>query len=800
MDKGPTFAEQTVPLLALVPVSIQPLWKDLIKAVETGNGKKVEQCLDKISAGETFASPGGRELTACLSRLLVLCVREAYVNPSTQGFELYTSLLPVLRDFLSRHAKTPDLKDHVKLLLTLGDRFLAAWYDETEHAVVSFDNFYEFQLQSIRDFISSSGFKAWRTQEGTDEFLQGFISRKLVHLGEFARNRREKPFLNLLDLLMLLLRTVPEFLPAYQGLLLVLPCARKSFWYLYAGEDDGIIKVLTRARQAANPDLKVTVGEWIDVYSIGALPEIPPASDNETRESPELTVPFVYRSLLEEVMGDGTISSEEEWVVKNIRDFVEIPNEKYHRIFEQVLEAKKLQKIDEFDRDFSPRVFLRKILDKTIEDGVISDEERGIISQVANALTLTKETLTEVFQEARQAFSDRGGKATSAIRPGSGGYPQSSMSGARFSGASREIECLHDVVRHIAMEERIRPIIVSDRGIKVYHKAGKMLAALKQKGSSAPGLIATFYFEPQTYLYPVIALFVDTPDVRQTGLRFKGRRIDVEFLEDMKAYASGEETWVEDRPLISLFNDALGNEIPVKAVLVGESLGYFLDALEETNGKFAIMVMHHARMAPILAVRKDGRLDVTGHLAEARKLSASGKPQEALTLLTMIQKGFPETAEVWYCMGEAFERQSALEGNDPSCRQKAFNAFKAECDVDPNSDKSMRAMGRLLTAEGKFEEALYWLEKGVEICPVSVPTLTTLVDALLQQSAGDTSVEGEGAGTGIVSDEAIAHLGEAFRMQAAHPRVLAMIDEIRRLTSIDVTSRFQALPVDPKYQ
>jgi len=43
------------------------------------------------------------------------------------------------------------------------------------------------------------------------------------------------------------------------------------------------------------------------------------------------------------------------------------------------------------------------------------------------------------------------------------------------------------VVRHIAMEERVRSVLVSDRGMKTYQKAGKALFALKQKAASLGG-------------------------------------------------------------------------------------------------------------------------------------------------------------------------------------------------------------------------------------------------------------------------------------------------------------------------
>lgn len=782
MEQPNSFADRMNERIARLPAELQALWKDFFRGIETGNSKKTELACDKMRSSDWFAATGDRATAVVVGQMLFLSLKEAYAAPKTAEFEVFTAILPVFSEFLCKHGKNPDLKDHPKLLLTLGEQFAVAFYDGKLRSSVNFDNFYEFHLQHVRDYLASPGFKGWRTLDGSDEFLKACLGRWLVHMGNFSRNRREKPFLNLLDLSLLLLRTVPEFLPAFQGLPLILPAAKKAFHFSFAGGEDGVQKILTRARQAANPELKSVIGEWLDIYTIGALPEVPRAG-GEFEESPELTVPFVYRSLLEEVLGDGSISADEEWVIKNMRDFLEISPGHYERIFAQVQEARSLQKIKLLDRDFSPREFLRKILLKTIEDGVVTDEEKNIVGKTANALLLNQQTLTEVFQEAKAGMQAGEKASTPAV--------------------SRELTRIHELIRYTAMEERIRPVLVSDRGMKLYQKAGKVLGTLRQKareqaGDKASDLlgewpVAAFYFEPQTYLYPVLMLFVDSPNVQPARLEFKGGRIDVEFLENVKSRA-GEDAWVDDRPLLRIYNDAMELEIPIKGCAVGESLQIFLAGLEETRGKYSLMMMHHGKMAPILALQKSGYIDSSGNLAQARRLLNDGKFTDAATLLDMINKGFPEMHEVLYHIGLCYERLAETSPDAAALLEKARASFAAELELNPQSDKSLRAQGRLCTRARQWDAAAGWFKKALEIAPASIPTLTLMAEVAWQQALAAGAPERQ------LPDDVARYLGEAYQIFPTHPRVVKLLDSVSKQFQVDPAALFRSMPVSTFYQ
>ena len=779
MEKKELLSDKLNVKIAQLPAEAQGIWRELIRGLENGNEKKVELSLKKISESDIFTTPG-KEQAVPISQILFMALREAYSQPRTGQFETYTSLLPVFTEFLSRNAKNPDLHDHPKLLMTIGEQFVLTFYDPLAGNTVYFDNFYEFHLQNVRDFLASPGFKGWRVQPGSDEFLLACISRWLSHLGNFARNRREKAFLNLLDTALLLLRIVPEFLPSFSGLKLVLPGAKKTFSYLYSDGEDAIARVLTRAKQASSADVQRTIREWLDVYTIGALPEVPKTGEME--ESPELTVPFVYRALLEEVLGDGTISAEEEWVVKNMRDFLSISNEKYQKIFGQVEEGRKLGKIEILDRDFSPRVFMHRVLQKTIEDGVITEDERAIIGSVSNALLLNQEMLADIFKEVKQEFKAKGPPAPSL---------------------GRDLEQFQDLIRYTAMEERIRSVLVSERGMNIYHKAGKMLAglrqeALKQSGKQAADLlgkwpVVTFFFEPQVYLYPVIMLFIESSNVHPARLEFKGGRIDVEFLEEVTS-KKGEDSWIQNHPIVRFYNEGLEAEIPVKAVLVGDGLQNFIEGFEETKGRYALMIMHHSRMASILALQKSGYLDFSGQLSAARSLVASGNFPEAITLLSAVHQRSPEMFEVLYNLGVIHEQLLARSPDQLQLRKNALDFYMAEFQLNGESDKSMRAIGRLMAEEKNWKEAISWLEKACHCAPASILNLVTLVDISFKR---DLEAKAEFARP---PEYLIKTLGEAFHLHPTHPRVMRLVDEFSIRFGIDLAAHFRSLPVATLFQ
>jgi len=129
--------------------------------------------------------------------------------------------------------------------------------------------------------------------------------------------------------------------------------------------------------------------------------------DSSTNNPPQLTVEFVYRTALEEIMGDSNLSHEEEEVLKNLRDFLEIPPEQYQAIFQEVATLNAQGQSKKHDRDFSPEAFLFALLERTVADGKIDDDERAILAKVANGLMLSQDTFAQVFEQVKAKYAKK---------------------------------------------------------------------------------------------------------------------------------------------------------------------------------------------------------------------------------------------------------------------------------------------------------------------------------------------------------------------------------------------------------
>lgn len=123
-------------------------------------------------------------------------------------------------------------------------------------------------------------------------------------------------------------------------------------------------------------------------------------------ESDELTPEYVYQAALEEILGNGEISREEETVLQSLRDFLEIQPDVYQRLFETT--RRRIQDMETLplQRDFAPEPFLFKIFRRTIQDGTVTAGEKDIIQKVCRALMIDRETVERVFTRAKAAYAE----------------------------------------------------------------------------------------------------------------------------------------------------------------------------------------------------------------------------------------------------------------------------------------------------------------------------------------------------------------------------------------------------------
>lgn len=103
---------------------------------------------------------------------------------------------------------------------------------------------------------------------------------------------------------------------------------------------------------------------------------------------------------------------------------------------------------------------------------------------------------------------------------------------------------------------------------------------------------------------------------------------------------------------------------------------------------------------------------------EALLLIEAGKYPEAIALLTNLLEMEPNTATIYEARGMSF-RMIAGEAFETATReqnfQKSLEDYQKVLSLNPNSARSLAAIGEILVSSNRKEEALPYLEKAVRI-------------------------------------------------------------------------------------
>jgi tetratricopeptide (TPR) repeat protein len=90
-------------------------------------------------------------------------------------------------------------------------------------------------------------------------------------------------------------------------------------------------------------------------------------------------------------------------------------------------------------------------------------------------------------------------------------------------------------------------------------------------------------------------------------------------------------------------------------------------------------------------------------LAEAARLRAAGRAEEALAVLDRAERASPEDPRVPYARAELLEEEGRL--------ADAIAAYRRAVHLDPNQAATLLALGRAQLAAGRRREALFFLEQ-----------------------------------------------------------------------------------------
>lgn len=763
--------ENTAAELKTLNHEFQTLLSELIRGVETGNAKRVEMTLNKC--GKYDYSAFNETQASSILKIMLLCLRESYENSADESFEGYTSLLPVFVEMLSVVAGYESISEIPKFLFTAGGQFIICGIDERNGSVFKYDNYYEFHLQNLRDFIASPGYKSWIRHQDVLRFIHQNFASWIIQLAGFTRNRRLKCFANLFDTLLLLLKSDPDSQEYFESMNLLLPTARRAFLMLTDNAEDPVEKILQKHVSSSTGALRHFLTELRDLYCLGNIPELPQVRDND--ETPDLTVSYVYRTALEEIMGDGNITHEEEEILQNLREFLEISPDKYQRLFEQVSEGQRLGKIPKLDRDFSAKAFIYRILRKTIEDGMISEDERAIISKVANALLISQDMLAAIFKEVK---ADIG----------------SSHYGSQHN-LSEDMRTVHEVVRYIAMEERMRAVLVTDNGTKLSLKAGRMLGTFRMESSRSvedrspckviDHAVAGFLYEPHVYIYPVIVVFFENSDIDPMRIAFRGHQLDPFSVDNLETRLTAAGESFDDKSF-RLFNAAMKKPVAIRGVFLDDGMKNFSEGMKENKGKYAIMLVRHSSASPVVAVQKSGYCDLSGLFERGDTLFEQGNHDESAAAHNVVLQGFPEMEGLYTRLGLCC-LANAVNRIEPDANfQKAFAFFKKELDLNDSNEKTLQIIGVAQSLLCHPDEAMLWLNKAIGAAPADVHTLCAIALAGFKRDIDAGRVMKE------LPDYISKYLATAWHMAPNNPIVAETIAALVRATGINLTRNFKA--------
>ena len=106
----------------------------------------------------------------------------------------------------------------------------------------------------------------------------------------------------------------------------------------------------------------------------------------------------------------------------------------------------------------------------------------------------------------------------------------------------------------------------------------------------------------------------------------------------------------------------------------------------------------------------------------------------------------------------------------------------------------MRELGLLHARLQQWDDALPWLQRAVQTAPGSVVDRCALVETLV---ARDEALGTPPAG---LPDDVAGHLGAAFHLHPAHPRVAALLERLGPRFGTDLAAHFRTQPVATQFQ
>lgn len=116
----------------------------------------------------------------------------------------------------------------------------------------------------------------------------------------------------------------------------------------------------------------------------------------------DLTREDVFRFCLEEIIRDGALADKEKEVLNQMKIVLDVTPEEYQQIFKEVqLNFRKPQVVG--GDDMQEQSLYRRVLDRVVADGKISDDEKALLRKVASVLMITPDEHQKLMREAMES-------------------------------------------------------------------------------------------------------------------------------------------------------------------------------------------------------------------------------------------------------------------------------------------------------------------------------------------------------------------------------------------------------------
>ncbi len=560
----------------------------------------------------------------------------------------------------------------------------------------------------LNDFVESSLFSDFLKKEaktsidskGMISAVEGFDVKRLAQdciadLTGYLHTRRTTLFLQRLRFTLSFFKRAPYISGEFMALPEIITWFRrlcdfgdKTFLFYGASKSEKIDLVKNLLSDCQNELPQGWGNALMEAYSRGE-------ADDGTANSSEivLNVEWVYTELLKEIAGDGVLSSSEEEVIRNMRNYLEISNDSYQRIFNKVTQLPKST-----DRDFDPCVFFKSIVKIAMADGILEDDEKALLATTANALSVDREVVMKIFQEVVNMPKEQN----------------------EFAQSTSESYIPEDLKASWINSMKLKKAIKSD-------PSGAKITEDSQNTLDKPGAWLSLLENSEEFEYPVFIHLVSDLNRDEYRKQYKGGTISLSWNHTQQSHMI-----VNNRSIVSeMFASfpAGTDESSLKTRISS--------ALQKADDKYGIALLSFPSCSTLFFTSVDSGIDLTGELDRLNFMLNQGAFPEISELDNLVnsQKGIAEAvrtrgltrmhlAKAHIKSGEENEAAALL--NDAA---KDFESMISKWPSFPEGYVGLAMVNRTecdgLGKEEKMAEAIKHLEKAVEINPANISTRIT---------------------------------------------------------------------------